>query len=307
VSNTLFVVLATCNGQSYLEEQLASIDRQSRAPDHILVSDDLSDDKTFALLQAWAGRSKRVQLLERTASRLGALGNFSRLLSAAFDAGADLVAPCDQDDVWMPEKLEHLEASLISSSGPAAAISDLSVVDPFRRVLHRSFWNYQRFPFPDCTELRHLAVMNAFPGCAMMINRKLMSLALPIPMHACMHDWWLALIAAAAGQIIVSPLSLVEYRQHAGNLIGSRGGGVHYAVRRGISRLGSRQSLTKAALQAQAAATRLDGRASPKSITILEKVGSCAGSGWLQRRMLLVRAGAGKRPMLRNAWFYLSC
>jgi hypothetical protein len=102
-TTTIGVALATCNGAAFLQEQLDSLRRQTRPPDHIVVSDDASTDDTLALVEQFRrSASCRVDVIAGTA-RLGPLGNFMRAASAC---ATDFVAFCDQDDVWAPRKIE---------------------------------------------------------------------------------------------------------------------------------------------------------------------------------------------------------
>ena len=109
----------------------------------------------------------------------------------------------DQDDVWLPEKIavllgrmRRLEAEL-GQRTPILVHSDLVVVDSSLRKLHPSFWACRRLDPVRGATLRRLAVENVVAGCSAMINRALAEECLPIPQQAIMHDWWMALVAAA--------------------------------------------------------------------------------------------------------------
>jgi hypothetical protein len=107
------VAIASYNGAAFIAEQLASIAAQSRLPDELVVSDDGSQDATCAIVEDFAKTAPFPVRLLRQAVRLGVLENFY----AAFVAcTGDLLVYCDQDDVWMPEKLARQEAAIIDGA-----------------------------------------------------------------------------------------------------------------------------------------------------------------------------------------------
>jgi glycosyltransferase involved in cell wall biosynthesis len=216
----LDIVLATWQGARFLPTQLASLADQTMPANRLLVSDDGSTDHTVECLNHWAATvAIPVDRLAASTPRVGAAGNFGRLLAAT---QAAWVAPCDQDDRWYPHKLARLRAAMTTDTQiPTLLVHDLALVNAKGDPIAPSFWRHQRFDPHHGSRFGTLLVMNSFPGCAMLANRALLDLALPIPPQAVMHDWWLALVAAACGRIIVVPEVLMEYRQHGGNAVGA--------------------------------------------------------------------------------------
>ena len=222
----ILVLLATCNGAAFLEAQLASLNTQDYPHWRLLARDDGSTDTTPQILRAWAARHPdRITLLEDGVGRQGVVGNFSRLL-AACDAPGFMF--CDQDDVWLPDKLatfaERMAAleSRLGSDTPILIHSDLAVVDQALAPLAASYWRRQGLDVRRDGRFRALLRGNVVTGCACMGNAALLRLAVPIPAEAMMHDWWLALVAAAVGHVDVLDRATVLYRQHEANQIGSR-------------------------------------------------------------------------------------
>jgi hypothetical protein len=224
------VVLPTYNGAVYLEEQLASIDAQSQRPSRVLLRDDGSSDGTQELIArqqqlygAW------LQVLPADGN-LGCTANVNRLLEATT---ASYVALADQDDLWLPQKLEQalvrmqqLEAHH-GADTPLLVHSDLELVDARGQRLGCRYLQRQRLD-PQRTAPRDLALTNVVTGCTVLLNRTLLQKALPIPPEALMHDWWLALVASAFGQIALVEEPGVLYRQHGGNVLGAQGLGQAY-------------------------------------------------------------------------------
>jgi len=224
------VVLPTYNGVAYLEAQLASIHVQTLRPARVLLRDDGSSDGTVALISQLQRRYGAWLELLPANGNLGCAANVSWLLEATT---APYVALADQDDLWLPRKLEQalaviqrLEARL-GSETPLLVHSDLELVDGQAQLLGCRYWHHQRLD-PQRTALADLAFTNVVTGCTALCNRALLEKALPIPAEALMHDWWLALVASAFGQIALVAQPGVLYRQHGGNVLGAQGLGWAY-------------------------------------------------------------------------------
>lgn len=221
------ILLATYNGARHLPELLASLDAQTNQAWRLIVRDDGSTDDSVALVKAWgAAKADRLTILEDGRGNLGASGNFGALLEASDGA---YFLPCDQDDVWLPDKVERFTkriAEVEAESGadrPAIVHSDLIVADENLRPIAQSFWKYQRIRVPESeTPWKFISVQNMVTGCAMIGNAALRNLATPIPPGATMHDWWLASVAAFTGRIVSDPRPSVLYRQHGSNTIGAK-------------------------------------------------------------------------------------
>lgn len=220
------IVLATYNGQRYLEEQLDSLLGQSVSNTRILIGDDGSLDGTLQLVDQYAVKLPgRVQTLPKDPGSKGACGNFNRLLMAS---DAPYVFLCDQDDVWDADKvhvalelLRELE-SVYGTDTPILVHTDLRVVDQNLAVTSDSFFEFQNLD-AHASAFKQLLVQNMVTGCTVVVNRALLNKALPIPADAIMHDWWLALVAAAFGKIGFLNRATVSYRQHGANTVGAKG------------------------------------------------------------------------------------
>ena len=236
MNTTTHILLATYQGAEHLPEQLHSIEQQTFCHWHLWARDDGSTDVTRNILQAFAHRHPdRTTLLEGQGG--GAARNFWALLQAVQPrTDHDLFAFCDQDDVWLPEKTARLLAAVqalearTGADTPCLAHSDLTVVGGRLRVISPSFAAFQRID-PADVNARTLLSVNQVTGCAMLINRALLELALPMPAEVVMHDWWLAqLSGSGARQYLPEPLIL--YRQHGRNQLGARDRGLASRLKR---------------------------------------------------------------------------
>ena len=202
------VAMCTCNGAQYLDEQIASVLGQQGVQVGLVIGDDASTDGTWALLQAWASRSDAVRIL-RHPRRLGLRANLAAVLG---QCQADLIAPCDQDDIWLPHKLARLCAALAGDH--LLAYGDSALVDTDGRSLGLNLSD--RFSMYSGSGVLPLWLWNSVSGHAMVFHRRLLDTALPFA-EAMLPDWWLAICAANAESIVYVDTPLVQYRQHGAN------------------------------------------------------------------------------------------
>src|SRR2546423_1214622 len=130
------------NGAAYLPAQLASIAAQTRLPDELVICDDRSTDATQELLNDFAARAPipvRVYTNERN---LGSRKNFARAIELC---AGDLVALCDQDDVWHTDKLRRMEAALAAQPEVGLVFTNAEIVDDETRPLGYQLWDCVHF------------------------------------------------------------------------------------------------------------------------------------------------------------------
>lgn len=223
------ILMATYNGEQFVDQQIESIVKQTNPDWTMLISDDGSTDTTRKHIERWVCEDRRIQLIEKSGPGLGPLRNFSCLMDSALHREEPYVAFCDQDDVWLPDKLERqldeiqrLESAL-GRDCPILIHTDLEIVDESLVIIHPSIISFQMINHPSDTSPSMLISQNHVVGCSMLINRALLHLACPVPEMAYMHDWWLALCASTVGFRSYLPSSLVRYRQHADNQVGAKG------------------------------------------------------------------------------------
>ncbi|MEK7260048.1 MAG: glycosyltransferase family 2 protein [Pseudomonadota bacterium] len=227
------ILLPTWNGEKFLAEQLDSLLAQTYQNFVVVIRDDGSSDGTPTLIAQYAAaHPHHIHVLVSDGQNLGASGSFSWLMNYALQhkqtlgLGRAWLMFCDQDDVWMPQKIavsmQRMQALQQKHPGtPALVHSDLRVVDEQRHLLAPSFVTYQGLE-PLRNNFGRMIVSNTVTGCTALLNEELVELACPVPEGAVMHDWWLALVASAFGHIDYIDEALVEYRQHGRNTIGAR-------------------------------------------------------------------------------------
>lgn len=222
------IVLSSYNGDKFIADQIASIQQQTHPHWKLVVRDDGSSDHTADIVQALAERDDRIVLLRDDRGNLGPAPSFGVLLAYALNAGAAYVALADQDDVWSPTKIaRELDLMLrrerqVAEAKPILVHTDLTVVGDDLRLVHPSYLANEGLRHLDDSPLSTLLIQNFVTGCTTLLNRPLLKAAVPLP-GVIMHDWWLALCAAALGEILYVVEPTVLYRQHGRNAMGSVG------------------------------------------------------------------------------------
>jgi glycosyltransferase involved in cell wall biosynthesis len=217
----VIVLLSAYNGARYIARQIESIRAQSFRDWRLLIRDDSSADDTVEIVQRFCATDSRISLVDDSTSNIGPWASFGRLLSRAYDEGAEYAFLSDQDDVWLGDKMEQQLTMLRASANarPVLVHSDLILVDENLQRLHASFSEFQRTFYDSVDPLGTLLIHNAVVGCTIAMNRQLLELALPLP-PGTLHDWWLAACAAAGGTIQRTLQPTVLYRQHSSNVVG---------------------------------------------------------------------------------------
>ena len=305
------VLLATYNGEAYLSQQIESILAQTGTKVHLLVSDDGSTDGTLAILQHYAvSDPDRVSLLPAQAGSGHPKWNFLSLLASS---NADYVAFADQDDVWLPQKLQRSMAAmhaLVREHGyavPLLVFTDMKVVDRNLQPLADSFWANQQIDPQRIHSLRNLLVQNVVTGCTSVLNRALVTQCLSMPAGAAMHDWWAALVVCALGQAAVLHEPTVLYRQHGGNAVGAVLNHTRRLLPRPRFHTLRRAQWELAARQGEALLTVLQPLLSPPQRHLLSRFVLCETSPsrwvrvatWLRYRFFQ----KGLRPNLAILWY----
>jgi glycosyltransferase involved in cell wall biosynthesis len=218
------ILMAVFNGEKYLAEQIESILCQTEQGFVLYICDDCSTDSTYSISLKYAERCPAKIVAERNnVNSGGAKYNFMRMMLRRKN---DYVMLCDQDDVWLPDKiaitLEKMKESeaAYGAGTPILVHTDLCVTDAALNITAQSYRRLMNANF-DRTKLKDLLIQNIVTGCTAMYNRALAELITAEPSYTVMHDWWLAILAAAFGRIAHSDAATMLYRQHEDNELGA--------------------------------------------------------------------------------------
>jgi glycosyltransferase involved in cell wall biosynthesis len=301
------ILLATFNGVRYIDQLLDSISSQSYANWRLLVRDDCSTDDTIYKVRSFAARHNgKVTIIDNNNLRLGIIGNFTALLS---ESSAEYIMFADQDDIWLPRKIEMtlFKAKMLGGDTdiPLLVHTDLRVVDKNLNTIAESFWEYQGLSPNRGATLKDAMVQNVVTGCTTLINRSLAELATPIPGDAKMHDWWIAIVAAAFGKVHHIPQATILYRQHGGNDTGAKRWNLYNAVKYVFPGNKLHQNILDTEIQALAFLNQYCHVLSKPQMAILKQFALLNENNFLVRRITSFRLGLRKHKLLRTIGLYL--
>lgn len=212
-NNLVSIALATYNGAKYLNQQLDSILNQTYTNIEIIIVDDASNDGTTQIIESYQQTHKNIRFHQND-KNLGLLRTFEKAINLST---GDFIALCDQDDIWLPNKIETLLANIDDN---LLIHSDAKLIDESNNIIGESHFalakRRDKYIFSD------YVVSNNVTGCTCLFSKKLKELALPFPEYFYSHDHYLALVASFYGQIKLINEALILYRQHGNNVIGAK-------------------------------------------------------------------------------------
>lgn len=205
-SQRISVAVAVFNGEPYISEQLTSIVHQSLPPHEIILSDDGSLDNSLDITRKIVGASDIELKIVRNKYARGFSTNFQ---SALEQCTGDIILLSDQDDVWLPDKIEKCVASL-EADQKYLVIHDMYIGDETLTIGDRTYM--EEF-------LRNGVSLDGYcSGCGMAMKRAMADIVLPFPAQVQDHDIWINEVAKSIGQRSLLSLPLTIYRRHSNNL-----------------------------------------------------------------------------------------
>ncbi|HEM3612880.1 TPA: glycosyltransferase family 2 protein [Streptococcus suis] len=213
------ILMSTYNGQQFLAEQIRSIQEQTYTDWTLFIRDDGSSDRTRELIKDFVEQDQRIRFIDvETDENLGVIKSFHRLVH--YDT-ADYYFFSDQDDVWLPNKLEVSlkKAQNYPANLPLMVYMDLKVVNQDLEIMAESMIKSQSHHAN--TELVQELTENTVTGGVAMINHHLAEMW-QVTEDILMHDWYLALLATAFGKLVFIDQPGELYRQHDNNVLGAR-------------------------------------------------------------------------------------
>ncbi|WP_086651372.1 glycosyltransferase [Acetobacter cibinongensis] len=228
-SDTIYILLSIYNGALYLNEQLASLEQQNHTDWVLLWRDDGSTDNSQAIMQAFTAkvghaRCKAVGL--DNGRHKGVQNSYSTLLAAVPENA--MAAFCDQDDVWLPDKLTRGWQALLATpvTQPGLYCARQTLTD--RHLVATGLSPH----LPSQTSFLEAMTQNIATGCTVILSPAACRLlkASPPPAGKILHDWWAYLmVCAAGGRVVTDNQPVLLYRQHGANTVGSQARFMHRA------------------------------------------------------------------------------
>ena len=209
--------MATYNGRQFILPQVKSILSQLREYDELIISDDGSTDGTLAVINKF--KDKRIKIFihhKKTPPFQIAKNNFLvayNFENALNQATGEYIFLSDQDDVWMPQKVEKTMQTL-TNIHCGLTMSTIEVVDSEGRVIQRN---------PNLEKVSFLQGLKKakYPGCTMAFDRSFLNEILPFPKYTVSHDAWIGLLANYQDRLHIINESLIQYRRHGANVTSS--------------------------------------------------------------------------------------
>lgn len=198
------IAMATYNGGKYLQEQLDSLLNQTRLPDELVITDDCSTDDTLEIIKAIQKETPfRIILIENKA-RLGFVQNFSKAISLC---SGDLIFMSDQDDVWLPSKIERVVE--IANERPDIQVYINDALITFEDLSTASGSMIERQLSEGLSLDTHLT-----NGCQTAVRKRFASMMMPVPEFCSAHDIWFHDMARQLGAKLIIPEVLQYWRRH---------------------------------------------------------------------------------------------
>ncbi len=296
------ILLATYNGERYLREQLDSIVNQSYENWIVRACDDASDDATYDILTEYREKFPDRFLIERNEKGFGSAKlNFAQLIQKSTE---NYVMCCDQDDVWLPDKiLLTMEKMRANEDGntPILVHTDLKVVDDKLNVLSESFFQHsnlrKEFGYRD------VLIQNHVTGCTMMMNRALITL-LNLTYdyeNILMHDWLAALVATGMGRVVFVDEATMLYRQHAVNSVGAKRYGFGLLISK-LKNSSIKKSLVDTTKQAGAVAAIYKEQLPEELYQLTDKYAGIFGKNKFCRMWFYIKNRVWKKGLPRQVW-----
>ncbi len=201
------VCMATYNGAEFLRTQLDSILAQLEPEDELLVQDDGSSDDTLSIIDSY--HDPRIEVV-RNETNLGVIGTFERCLARARH---DVVFLSDQDDEWLPGKVDAVVAAF-ADPYVTGVVTNAVIVDGDGNQTGDSYFAHAR----SGPGVVHNFVKNSYLGCCLAIRRAVIAVALPVPRSVRTHDGWIGITADMMGEVVFLDTPYLRYRRHGRNL-----------------------------------------------------------------------------------------
>jgi glycosyltransferase involved in cell wall biosynthesis len=294
------IVVPTYNASLWLDDLVQSIlSQESPYSFRLIVRDDASTDDTAEKLLRWQDRLGDRMTILPSERNLGMVGNFEALFAAP---SAPWVMLADPDDVWEPGKILAIVSAMRGAESengaecPIAVFTDARVVDSNLLPICESYWRWMRQD-PNLSQVFSRMVLdNPALTSTMMVNRALLSLALPMSGAAVYPDWWLAHTACCFGKLVFLRERTVKYRRHSANdsAVPATATLSQALMKLGRARSRVRGLIGQSALHAKGFLDHYGPRIPDEQVAILQAAMNLLTKSFMRRRYDLIRY---------NLWF----
>ncbi|MGL4912814.1 MAG: glycosyltransferase family 2 protein [Romboutsia sp.] len=209
------ILMATYNGEKYIKEQIESILNQTHKNLHLIIYDDCSSDTTRKILSEYAKKDERIEIILGE-KNVGSTKAFEKLYKIS---NAEYFLFCDQDDIWVNEKVEKLLEYIVSHN-KMVVFSDLRVITENKEIINNSFFDQVGVEGENALYWKKIIMNNVAPGCSMIVKNEIKKYVKYFTSDSILHDWMIIIIASLLNSVGIIGEPLVLYRQHSNNQVG---------------------------------------------------------------------------------------
>ncbi|AMY12963.1 Putative glycosyltransferase EpsE [Luteitalea pratensis] len=294
------VLLAAYNGERHIGQQIESLLSQTYPHWRLRIRVDGGTDNTLQICRNFADRvPDKIQVLEDDLGNVGVLRSFNRLLASR---EAPYVMFCDQDDLWLPQKIELTVAAMrqleqeVGASTPILVHTDSVIVDEHLQQIAPSALKFShRKPYSGlgraCMEL-------SLYGHQVMLNDPLIKLSGSIPEGFVSWDWWFPLVAMTFGRVHRIDKSMTLWRRHREVLSHNKKHAPSTYARMRLS--DCRRKVHISLHQCEMFLDRFRDQLPPTRLAFFEGVAKIRGANFLMRRLLIIRYRLFKTGLLKT-------
>jgi glycosyltransferase involved in cell wall biosynthesis len=213
--------MTTYNGEKFLKEQLDSIIKQSRQIDELVVCDDGSTDSTIKILNEFLNIAPFSMNIVINEKNLGSTKNFEKAMSLCKN---DIIILCDQDDVWLYDKVKVLENIFLMNQNCGMIFTNAVVIDEMNNTLNKLWFNYgfdkkKQNILKKGKGIELFIGNNIVTGATAAVRKSFFERTRPFPPEL-VHDHWLASIAVLERKLFFNDTITTNYRKHSMQQLG---------------------------------------------------------------------------------------
>lgn len=227
------ILLPVYNGETFLSSQIDSFLSQTYANWRLLIRNDGSTDSSQRIIDYYVEKCPdKIYFIESPKENIGLVKSLNVLLE---HVSGDYIMFSDQDDVWLPNKIElslNEIQRIENKDKPAMVCTDAICVDENLNVISESLFSSLKFVRGVMGDKEKMLALNEVQGCTVMVNKRALSYIYPFPTFMRIHDMWIGVICAHYGFVSYLHKQTLLYRQHHNNTLGSVNVDWHYFVHR---------------------------------------------------------------------------
>jgi len=225
------IILCTYQGERFLEQQLQSLQDQTLIPDELIIQDDGSTDRTVEIIEEFTKKSTLHIKFYKNKTQLGACRNF---LSAMHKSTGDILFFCDQDDVWVPQKIDEMVAAFERNPEKLMVICNAELIDDAGNTIQENYFQFtnmgRKLPLVERNLesyfLKYPAIVN---GCFMGFRKELRTQSKEFKKEnpnfefQFLHDQYITYLTLATQpkhSVLALPNKLVLHRLHENQAVG---------------------------------------------------------------------------------------